>query len=213
MKRNLANIARRLRVLPLAAACLGAAAHADTIDTTGQEPYEPCGYCHEYDGNARMPGFPVLAGQHAPYLMKQLVDYRAGLRSGTMQGTAELLSDADIALVAEYFSSQVRRPRGLDPLPADELAGALALYRNGDPARDLPGCASCHGPDGRGQGTYPALLGQDPRYLVQELTRFKDGERSNDPGGVMSAVAARLSAQEIDRLAALLARMGQEVSG
>lgn len=200
-------------VAALLVAASGAPLRADTIDTAGQAPWEPCGYCHEYDGNARMPGAPSLAGQHVPYLVKQLEDFRAARRTGTMQGTAELLSDADIAAVADYFNSQPLRPRPVDAMPAGELDVALRLYRFGDSDRELPACASCHGADARGLGRYPALRGQAPDYLGQELLRFKRGERRNDVGGIMSAVAAKLSAREIDLLAALLARMGQGVSG
>lgn len=195
----------------LALSCAMAAVQADTIDTTGQEPYEPCGYCHEYDGNASMPGFPVLAGQHRAYLVKQLKDFRAGRRSGTMQGTAELLSDADIETVADYFSAQARRPKSLDPMPVAERDRALALYRHGDSRRELTPCISCHGPDAGGMLGYPALHGQDSRYLRQELAKFKSGVRRNDAGGLMSGIAAKLSETEIDALAELLSRMG--VSG
>ena len=79
---------------------------ADYLDEEGQAPYEQCGYCHEIDGNPRMPFYPRLAGQHPAYLIKQLQEFRSGKRTGQMQATAELLSDADILAVAEYFSQQ-----------------------------------------------------------------------------------------------------------
>lgn len=204
-----------VRLLPvLPAAWLAAAGvNADTIDTAGQEPYEPCGYCHEYDGNATMPGFPTLAGQHKSYLVKQLRDFRVGKRNGTMQATAELLSDADIDSVASYFSTQVRRSKRLDPIPQAEMAHAQRLFRSGDQQRELPACISCHGPGAKGQGVYPSLLAQDPTYLEQQLLQFKQGKRSNDAGGLMSDVAAKLSRLEIRGLAALLARLRPGMSG
>ena len=89
---------------------------ADTIDTSGQAPYEQCGYCHEYDGNSKMPMYPRLAGQQAAYIVKQLQDFRAGRRMGQMQATAELLSDEDIQEVADYFSQQAMLVDAMPPL-------------------------------------------------------------------------------------------------
>ena len=76
--------------------------NADTIDTSGQAPYESCGYCHEYDGNSVMAGYPKLAAQTEQYLVKQLQDFKSGKRQSVMQATAELLSAEDIQVVASY---------------------------------------------------------------------------------------------------------------
>lgn len=201
----------RLGLLALLGAL--ATAQADTIDTTGQAPYERCGYCHEYDGNAAMPGYPHLSGQRSEYMTKQLRDYRAGQRLGDMQGTAELLSDADIRAVVDYFTSQPRRPKALNAQPADSMAQARQLFRNGDTQRGITPCVSCHGPDGAGQGRFPGLAGLDPTYLKQQLLAFKRSERRNDLGGLMRTVAQKLDVTEINQLAEMLARLGSGVSG
>jgi cytochrome c553 len=185
-------------------------AGADTIDTTGQAPYEQCGYCHEYDGNSRMAAFPKLAGQHAAYLGKQLRDFRTGRREGTMQATAELLSDADIRAVAEYFSGQVPAVAA----PGGVVAPAIAaLYAQGDADRGLPACAGCHGRQGEGAGTVPRLAGQHGAYLAQQLEAFAAGRRANDPEGVMGAVAARLEADEIAGLTQYLMALDPAAEG
>ncbi len=175
---------------------------ADTIDGEGLQPYEPCGYCHEYDGNSRMGGFPRLAGQRYDYLRKQLLDFRAGRRTGRMQATAELLSDADIGAVAGYFSAQVPAyPEGArreDPL-------AAVLYSRGDAGRGVPACAGCHGARGEGREHYPRLAGQHAEYLVLQLRDFAGGARSNDEGAVMRRIAAALSEPESAALATYLA--------
>ena len=85
-------------------------AFADTQAMDKPAPYESCGYCHEYDGNPSMGNYPKLAGQKKTYLLKQLQDYRHGLRDGKgmMQPAATLLSEQDLDVVAEFFSNQKR---------------------------------------------------------------------------------------------------------
>ena len=72
-----------------------------------------CAACHGADGNSMVPMYPKLAGQHAPYLEAALKAYRDGLRSGgnaaIMAPMAKSLSDADIADLAAYFSTQAHK--------------------------------------------------------------------------------------------------------
>lgn len=180
---------------------------ADTIDTSGQEPWEQCGYCHEYDGNTRMANFPRLAGQWPAYLQKQLEDFRAGTRAGTMTATAEMLSDDDIDQVVDYFSAQQPRRLAMADQQDDMQDIAEQIYLNGDESRDLVACASCHGRNAGGQGGIPVLAAQQPDYVQQQLQAFRDGTRANDSGRQMRDVAMRLSDHEIAALAGYLARL------
>lgn len=66
-------------------------------------------------------------------------------------------------------------------------------------------CAACHG--ARGEGTsplFPKLAGQNERYLVKQLKDFKSGTRK-DP--TMGAIAAQLSDEDIEDLAAYFASL------
>ena len=66
-----------------------------------------CGACHDADGNSVNPMWPKLAGQHAPYLIKQLKAFKAGTRKDPlMSPQAAALSEQDMENVAAYFSSQ-----------------------------------------------------------------------------------------------------------
>ena len=85
---------------------LGTAAAAGDI-AAGKEKSALCVSCHGADGNSTDPQFPRLAGQHANYLERALLDYRSGARKNPiMAGFAGGLTDDDIANLAAYYSSQ-----------------------------------------------------------------------------------------------------------
>jgi cytochrome c553 len=69
-----------------------------------------CSSCHGEEGRARgnLPGYPALAGQHAPYLEQQLRLWRAGIRGGTynniMAAAVRNITDEQIVAVALYYS-------------------------------------------------------------------------------------------------------------
>ena len=69
-------------------------------------------------------------------------------------------------------------------------------------------CQACHSADGNSQvGMYPKIAGQHAGYIVTQLKALRDGRRK-DP--VMSPMAANLSDQDIDDLAAYFS--GQKIS-
>ena len=69
-------------------------------------------------------------------------------------------------------------------------------------------CAQCHGVTGKGfeAGNVPPLAGMDDSYVAAQIRKFKSGVRGTMPGDafgpVMRAVAAPLSAEDIDQVAA-----------
>ena len=67
-----------------------------------------CAACHGPDGNKPTgPDFPVLAGQHADYLKRALVDYKTGKRNNAiMKGFAATLSAKEMDDLSEWFASQ-----------------------------------------------------------------------------------------------------------
>ena len=67
-----------------------------------------CAACHGEDGNKMLtPETPKLGGQASDYLAKALRDYRGGKRKNPIMGAvAHPLSDAEIAALAHYFSTQ-----------------------------------------------------------------------------------------------------------
>lgn len=77
-----------------------------------------------------------------------------------------------------------------------------ALYTNGDNARNIVACVSCHGAAGNSTITQnPRLAGQHEAYIAKQLMNFRAPERNNP---VMSPLAKALSDDDIRNVAAYL---------
>jgi cytochrome c553 len=85
---------------------LGAQAGGNAAD--GQAlANERCQACHGSDGNSTNAQYPRLAGQHASYLERALLDYKSGARSNPiMAGFAAGLTEQQIKDVSAWFASQ-----------------------------------------------------------------------------------------------------------
>jgi len=83
----------------------GSAAVAADL-AAGKAKAASCAGCHGADGISNNPLWPNLAGQKAPYLVKQLKAFRDGARQDPMMSAmARPLTDADIENLAAYYSS------------------------------------------------------------------------------------------------------------
>lgn len=66
-----------------------------------------CIACHGAESEGVVPQPPILAGQHADYLVHALEQYKDGVRSGNvMTAFAATLTEADIDMIADYYASQ-----------------------------------------------------------------------------------------------------------
>jgi len=102
----------RLLLAAVAAASLMAAAGAYAAGdaAAGKAKSAVCAACHGADGNSTNPLWPNLAGQHAPYLVKQLKDFKSGARKDpVMAPMAAPLSEQDMENLAAYFESQKQK--------------------------------------------------------------------------------------------------------
>jgi cytochrome c553 len=169
-----------------------------------------CAACHAVDGNSNQVSNPVVAGQHAEYTLKQLIDFKpqrgkpAERHNAVMGGMVANLSTEDMRDLAVYFAVQKRRLRAArDP----ELAKlGQAIFRGGVPSKNVAACSACHGPSGAGvPAQFPRLSGQFAEYTAAQLKAFRSGERTNDPNRMMRATAERLSDKEIAAVAEYIA--------
>jgi len=85
---------------------------------------------------------------------------------------------------------------------ADPAKGGV-LYENGDPARGLPSCLSCHGAAGNSSiAINPKLSGQFATYTHKQLVDFTTVHRQQP---IMTTYAKMLTAQEKKDISAWLA--------
>lgn len=154
-----------------------------------------CAACHAPDGNSMIPANPKLAQQHPEYLIKQLMEFKAGKReNAVMSGMVAALSDSDMKNISYWVSSKKATP-GVAKEKELVLLGEK-IYRGGIPDRQIPACAGCHSPNGAGiPAQYPRLSGQHAEYTAAQLTAFRDGVRKNSLQ--MTQVAAKLNDREI----------------
>lgn len=179
----------------LPAAAAGAAAPAKADLAKGQEKAATCMACHTADGTRGAPANPILQGQHAEYIVKQLTEFKAGKRANpVMSGMAAALTPEDMVNIAAFYNSKpavAGAARNKDTVALGEK-----IYRGGIAAKQVPACAGCHTPTGAGMpAQYPRLGGQHGDYTEAQLVAFRAGTRGNS--SQMSAIAARMSDKEI----------------
>lgn len=164
-----------------------------------------CAACHAADGNSTSPANPVLAGQHADYIAKQLANYKSGERKNpVMLGMTAALSPQDMENLGAHFEGQKPKTRAARNPELVKLG--QQIYRGGIMTKGVAACASCHGPGGAGvPAQFPRVAGQYPEYALAQLQAFRAGERSNDPNQMMRAIAVKLSDQEIKAVSEYMA--------
>src|SRR6186713_801776 len=113
-----------------------------------------CAACHGADGNSPLAPNPILAGQHAEYIQKQLANFKtqggkpAERPSAVMAGMVANLTADDMRNVAAYFEGQKPRPRAARDAELVKLG--QAIYRGGILSKSVAACSACHGPAGAG---------------------------------------------------------------
>ena len=181
----------------IAAALISSAVQAAGDAAAGEAKVAVCLACHGPNGNALVPTWPKLAGQHAPYLYKQLMDFKSGARVNDQMSPQVLtLNEQDFLDIAAYYSAQQQTPGVADPALV-ELGERI--YRGGNPVTGVAACTGCHGPAGIGLAAakFPRIAGQHAPYVDSSLKGFRTGVRTNDPNGMMRDVAGRMSDEEI----------------
>ena len=154
-----------------------------------------CAACHTADGSRGIPTNPILQGQHADYIVKQLTEFKSGKRDNAiMKPMASTLSEDDMRNVAAFYESRTAKPgqaKNKATVPLGEK-----IWRGGIAEKNIPACAGCHGPAGAGiPAQYARLGGQHAEYVSAELMLFRSGKRANSPQ--MATIAARMSDTEI----------------
>jgi len=177
---------------------------------SGKALYETCVACHgaNGEGNSELRA-PGVAGQSESYLMRQLWDFKKGVRGkepgdaggAQMAPIAATLVDGDaIADVAAYIAS----------MPSIQHAATI----NGDVTNGhkqyTSKCGACHGGKGWGnEALYtPRLTVIGDWYLVRQILNFQESMRGvhedSKYGKQMAMMAKTVSEEELNDIAAFL---------
>jgi cytochrome c553 len=171
-----------------------------------------CEVCHGVSAQGFRGYYPIprLAGQQTEYLENQLQAFVERRRTNNiMFNVGHVLSPAMIAALAENFHEL--NPKPLGGGARDSAAAGKKIYEEGVPDADVPACASCHGPDAKGNGPFPRLAGQLPDYVTNKLTNW-DKERGQvpekpDTSAIMQPIAHNLKPPQIKAVAAYLSSL------
>ena len=166
-----------------------------------------CSNCHGLTGTSVSPNFPNLAGQPEPYFEAQLTGFKShGRRDPAgfeyMWGISRSLTDDQIKGLAAYYAAQQPARQSVEG-DRTRLDAGKSIFDSGVASAGVPACASCHGPQGQGNATFPRLAGQHADYIVKQLVVF---QRTVDrpEGSIMKTVAHSLTRENIDDVAAYL---------
>jgi cytochrome c oxidase subunit II len=153
----------------------------------GQQIYVICGSCHaaQAQGERRL-NAPSLVGQKQAYLMRQLRNFRLGVRGGKGDGQAQQMrliletvsSESDWKAVSAYVES-LPIPLAQPSFQGDIEAGRK-IYQT---------CSVCHGSNAEGNEALdaPNLRSLPDWYVVDELQKFRSGARGGAPGDLLGA--------------------------
>jgi len=158
---------------------------------------QKCAKCHGKTGIAEDEDAPNIAGQRAPYIAKQLADYKEAAREEkSMTKAAKKLNAQDMADLGAFYAKQ-------KPEKSAGKVKSVAMVGAGDEKRFLLPCGSCHGKKGEGFGfEVPVLMGQKGTPFADTLKAFKDEDRANDHYGRMRFIAAQLTDDEMAAIVA-----------
>lgn len=207
------TMALLLSLVVLSPAAQGAERSGEALAQTGNSSgATACAACHGMDGAGQAEaGYPRLAGLPERYLLDQLQAFAEGTReSAVMERIAGALSPSERERLAHYYATRTYDPeQTANPRLADadlDLGKRIAYL--GKWERGVPACVRCHGEDGQGVPPFfPPIAAQHFQYLDKELERFKEGERANDPLGLMRSVAQGLTDDELHAVAAYFASL------
>jgi cytochrome c553 len=167
--------------------CTGAAYGADV-----QAQIQACAACHGENGVPADPKTtPIIWGQQASYLYKQLHNYKSGERKNSIMGPVVAdISLQDLRQIANAFAAK--------SWPSPQASGAGASPPNG-----IAQCQPCHQPKFEGGPPAPRLAGLSYDYLAAAMKSFANGTRTNN--GDMPQFMEALSDSDRDAMARYLA--------
>ena len=184
-----------------------AAAQDDVSKAETDAKLRYCEVCHGVSAQGFHGYYPIprLAGQPTEYLKNQLQAFVEHRRtSNIMFNVGHVLSPAMINALTTDFNQLDPKPLG--GAPKENVEEGKKIFENGVAQANIPPCASCHGPQAKGDGPFPRLAGQLYDYITNKLTNWEK-ERGQNPSqpdisAVMQPIAHSLTQPQIKAVAA-----------
>ena len=171
-----------------------------------------CKTCHGIEGQGFRGSFPMprLAGQQPEYIENQLKAFIEHRRSNpVMFNVAHALSPAMLTALTTKFKNL--NPKPLGGSPKELVPEGKEIYEQGVPSVNIPPCASCHGPEAKGDGQFPRLAGQLYDYVTRKLTNWEKERGQNkanpDTSAIMQPIAHDLTEAQIKAVAAYVSQL------
>jgi cytochrome c553 len=166
-----------------------------------------CEVCHGVAAQGFNGYYPIprLAGQQIAYIENELQGFVEHKRTNNiMFNVGHVLSPAMIKALATDFHSL--NPKPLGGGPKDLVPAGEKIFQQGLADAGVPPCATCHGPEAKGNDQFPRLAGQLYPYLVSQLTNWAK-ERGETNSNVMAPIAHSLTAPQVKAVAAYLSSL------
>ncbi len=200
----------------LLALFLVSAARAEDASALSQKDVQAklayCEVCHGVSAQGFRGYYPIprLAGQQPEYLKNQLAAFVERRRvNPIMFSVGHVLSPAMIDALAANFHDL--NPKPLGGAPKELAAEGKKIFDEGIPAASVPPCASCHGPEAKGNGPFPRLAGQLYPYVVRALGTFGEERGQNpakpDTSAIMQPIAHSLTEAQVKAVAAYVSNL------
>ncbi len=128
------------------------------------------------------------------------------MRFPVENGGTEPLGNRIIELPQDDESAESRNPRigFVAHVPPGSIKNGEAIVTTGANGKTLM-CTICHGPDLKGLGDVPPIIGRSPIYIYRQLNDIKIGTRNGSMVPLMKGVVANLNDEDMIAIAAYLA--------
>lgn len=163
-----------------------------------------CNQCHGADGNSKKPDVPNLAAQNPKYLLEQIERFADKSRKNyVMNVLSKNFSNEDKVNLSLFYASMQVKPVKSNTQFAIK---GKSLY--------ISQCSTCHGVKGAGKENFARLAGQQSKYVVNTLRRFRENAKIKSTANlskrrsvIMESISKALSDEDIKFIAAYVAQL------
>jgi cytochrome c553 len=131
------------------------------------------------------------------------------MRFPVEHGGTEPLGNRIIELPQDDESAESRDPRVgfVAHVPPGSIKKGEAIVTTGGGGKTIA-CAICHGPDLKGVGDIPPIVGRSPMYIYRQLNDIKIGTRTGTMTPLMKGVVEKFTDDDMIAIAAYLVSKG-----